>query len=143
MTSRRRLCRWGGWFILAHAGFLILIGLRYLWHYARLAPSMGWIYATMAFVGHMGSLACVPILVVLPVMLLAPRWTRLIVPIAVLLASAEAALLLLDASVFAEERSHLNILTFALPEPRTDRKSTRLNSSHVAISYAVLCLKKK
>src|SRR5439155_6532786 len=25
----------------------------------------------------------------------------------------------------------------------TDRKSTRLNSSHVAISYAVFCLKKK
>src|SRR5207253_4910561 len=33
-------------------------------------------------------------------------------------------------------------------QPRTadgtgDRKSTRLNSSHVAISYAVFCLKKK
>src|SRR5690625_1566509 len=28
------------------------------------------------------------------------------------------------------------------PRPR-DRKSTRLNSSHVAISYAVFCLKKK
>src|SRR5690625_5422848 len=28
-------------------------------------------------------------------------------------------------------------------EPRTDRKSTRLNFSHVAISYAVFCLKKK
>src|SRR5690349_22147938 len=27
--------------------------------------------------------------------------------------------------------------------PRTDRKSTRLNSSHVEISYAVFCLKKK
>src|SRR5436309_5368853 len=26
---------------------------------------------------------------------------------------------------------------------RTDRKSTRLNSSHVKISYAVFCLKKK
>src|SRR6266508_5339651 len=26
---------------------------------------------------------------------------------------------------------------------RPDRKSTRLNSSHVAISYAVFCLKKK
>src|SRR3989442_10622789 len=26
---------------------------------------------------------------------------------------------------------------------RTDRKSTRLNSSHVRISYAVFCLKKK
>src|SRR5215510_15586006 len=30
----------------------------------------------------------------------------------------------------------------ALPDGR-DRKSTRLNSSHVAISYAVFCLKKK
>src|SRR5690606_39704917 len=27
--------------------------------------------------------------------------------------------------------------------PRPDRKSTRLNSSHVKISYAVFCLKKK
>src|SRR5690606_39899892 len=27
--------------------------------------------------------------------------------------------------------------------PRLDRKSTRLNSSHVKISYAVFCLKKK
>src|SRR5437870_10975897 len=32
------------------------------------------------------------------------------------------------------------ILPFASPG---DRKSTRLNSSHVAISYAVFCLKKK
>src|SRR3712207_7152502 len=33
----------------------------------------------------------------------------------------------------------------ALPEhvPRLDRKSTRLNSSHANISYAVFCLKKK
>src|SRR5439155_12060649 len=33
----------------------------------------------------------------------------------------------------------------ALPQQlrREDRKSTRLNSSHVAISYAVFCLKKK
>src|SRR5256885_3734652 len=28
-------------------------------------------------------------------------------------------------------------------EPRRDRKSTRLNSSHLVISYAVFCLKKK
>src|SRR5437660_5353094 len=31
----------------------------------------------------------------------------------------------------------------ARPSPTRDRKSTRLNSSHVAISYAVFCLKKK
>src|SRR3989442_7325647 len=36
-------------------------------------------------------------------------------------------------------RQRANILSEALG----DRKSTRLNSSHVRISYAVLCLKKK
>src|SRR6266480_2855542 len=29
------------------------------------------------------------------------------------------------------------------PARRSDRKSTRLNSSHMSISYAVFCLKKK
>src|ERR1035441_1713429 len=29
------------------------------------------------------------------------------------------------------------------PQPPADRKSTRLNSSHLGISYAVFCLKKK
>src|SRR5262245_64900349 len=29
------------------------------------------------------------------------------------------------------------------PQPQVDRKSTRLNSSHLGISYAVFCLKKK
>src|SRR3712207_8378016 len=31
----------------------------------------------------------------------------------------------------------------ACPRQRADRKSTRLNSSHANISYAVFCLKKK
>src|SRR5256885_4768558 len=33
--------------------------------------------------------------------------------------------------------------TVTLRACRTDRKSTRLNSSHLVISYAVFCLKKK
>src|SRR5207249_12183771 len=33
--------------------------------------------------------------------------------------------------------------TFSNPGTYKDRKSTRLNSSHVSISYAVFCLKKK
>src|SRR2546426_4383692 len=32
---------------------------------------------------------------------------------------------------------------YALREHERDRKSTRLNSSHLVISYAVFCLKKK
>src|SRR5437870_13302628 len=37
----------------------------------------------------------------------------------------------------------LSLFHRAGTEQRKDRKSTRLNSSHVAISYAVFCLKKK
>src|SRR2546426_6493702 len=33
--------------------------------------------------------------------------------------------------------------TYAPPEDARDRKSTRLNSSHLVISYAVFCFKKK
>src|SRR5690625_6804280 len=35
------------------------------------------------------------------------------------------------------------VLPVVVMLPEIDRKSTRLNSSHVAISYAVFCLKKK
>src|SRR6266704_2519536 len=58
--------------------------------------------------------------------------------------------------VLAEELSHIakyresrldNPDLFKAPKPpsslRRDRKSTRLNSSHVSISYAVFCLKKQ
>src|SRR3712207_8289255 len=37
---------------------------------------------------------------------------------------------------------YTNIYTSAFHNKRTDRKSTRLNSSHANISYAVFCLKK-
>src|SRR5690554_7165999 len=39
--------------------------------------------------------------------------------------------------------SNWNGYVFSLSIPLADRKSTRLNSSHVRISYAVFCLKKK
>src|SRR2546428_1580501 len=40
-------------------------------------------------------------------------------------------------------RSLLTALQTTLPQMTRDRKSTRLNSSHDQISYAVFCLKKK
>src|SRR5699024_12003530 len=43
-----------------------------------------------------------------------------------------------------ENELELNIVEEGSEEnDETDRKSTRLNSSHVSISYAVFCLKKK
>src|SRR5207302_10894001 len=44
----------------------------------------------------------------------------------------------------ASELRHRALLVLEIAErDRADRKSTRLNSSHVKISYAVFCLKKK
>src|SRR2546426_3017431 len=37
----------------------------------------------------------------------------------------------------------IHALRGSLRSPQGDRKSTRLNSSHLVISYAVFCLKKK
>src|SRR5207253_11425977 len=60
-----------------------------------------------------------------------------------------------DESSLTEASAHIVLLALSLaasaptsmtPQrdtPQRDRKSTRLNSSHVAISYAVFCLKKK
>src|SRR5258708_15096343 len=42
-----------------------------------------------------------------------------------------------------EVRDLVRRRSFSRISPRTDRKSTRLNSSHQIISYAVFCLKKK
>src|SRR5437588_3937191 len=46
---------------------------------------------------------------------------------------------------FREARAELSpeLVTRILDEGSEDRKSTRLNSSHTVISYAVFCLKKK
>src|SRR5689334_24508347 len=43
----------------------------------------------------------------------------------------------------AHELADLPMLARTHGQPATDRKSTRLNSSHSSISYAVFCLKKK
>src|SRR3712207_8494748 len=60
------------------------------------------------------------------------------VPLPVVRASLRLLRLLAGPTVFATwDEAEL------MEEPMTDRKSTRLNSSHANISYAVFCLKKK
>src|SRR5256885_5684077 len=44
---------------------------------------------------------------------------------------------------FAIRVEAFNVLNHTRLAPPKDRKSTRLNSSHLVISYAVFCLKKK
>src|SRR2546430_14507620 len=52
-------------------------------------------------------------------------------------------LALLRAARRAAAHQHVPGRCLLRPQPHRDRKSTRLNSSHSQISYAVFCLKKK
>src|SRR5256885_12052808 len=45
--------------------------------------------------------------------------------------------------VVSHDRAFLDAVVGCILELEPDRKSTRLNSSHLVISYAVFCLKKK
>src|SRR5256885_4610535 len=45
--------------------------------------------------------------------------------------------------LFGDVRKKMPDLKKAVDDAQADRKSTRLNSSHLVISYAVFCLKKK
>src|SRR5699024_12541945 len=65
----------------------------------------------------------------------------LILPTMVLLPTAAFSLESLDDNELAEITGQDGV-TINLTQSQ-DRKSTRLNSSHVSISYAVFCLKKK
>src|SRR5690625_619114 len=56
--------------------------------------------------------------------------------------------MMIDGFIMRDPGSYHDIIDIlidekVLPKSEEDRKSTRLNSSHVAISYAVFCLKKK
>src|SRR2546426_9210878 len=50
----------------------------------------------------------------------------------------------LDLALFGVHGTHVDLVwMWRMPYRWLDRKSTRLNSSHLVISYAVFCLKKK
>src|SRR3712207_8657384 len=52
-------------------------------------------------------------------------------------------LALADISLIHQQDMEGNLIALVEQENKEDRKSTRLNSSHANISYAVFCLKKK
>src|SRR5437899_5275181 len=75
-------------------------------------------------------------------------WVHRWLPFAIVLVSSAAAAMAWQASVAEERAAHKDVLSRQdlVREQQIDlqdRKSTRLNSSHLGISYAVFCLKKK
>ncbi|MBW7931644.1 MAG: DUF3413 domain-containing protein, partial [Gammaproteobacteria bacterium] len=119
MDSRRRLLRWTGWFVAANAAVFALLGLRFMVFAPWPADTLGLVYTLLAYIGHFALLALLPaLLIVMPLALLLP-WRALVVGVAVLLAAAEATLLMVDGNVFAGQRYHLTWLTAMLFERST------------------------
>src|SRR5215470_8179081 len=113
LSPRRRLLRWGSWFAAVNAALMAAVGAPYLWYYFALGPSLAWLYAVVAYVGHLSALAYLTFLLLVPVIALAPR-PRLVLPLGVVAASAGVSVLLLDTLVFAANRYHLDLVTAAL-----------------------------
>ena len=119
MKPRRRLLRWTNWFVVVNVAVLAIVGVPYLWHYAALGRSVSWSYAIVAYVGHLGALAFLPLLVLLlPAVALIPR-ASFVLPLGVVCAGAVVAFVVLDSLLFSANRYHLGRLTFMLLEPTT------------------------
>lgn len=112
--TRRQLFRWLGWFAIANAVILGLIGLRYLGGSPTGATPLAWIYLVTIYISHHSWLALLPLfLLVSPVILLRPslRWSK---ALAVLLMAVMIALIMLDSLLWSQSRFHLNILTLKI-----------------------------
>lgn len=117
--TRRRLCRWAGWFAAANVGLCFLVGLRYLLIYPWPDSTVGIVYAPLAMLGNFTLLITLLLVVVLgPVIAIGPL-RRTVLTLAVLVAAVALTLLVLDANVYVERRVHLSVLVAVLFEPVT------------------------
>ncbi|MBT8069945.1 MAG: DUF3413 domain-containing protein [Gammaproteobacteria bacterium] len=113
-VTRRQLFRWLGWFAMANAIVLGLIGLRYLDSGFTGTTPLAWVYLVSIYLSHYSWLALLPLLVVVsPFILLKPAWRWVRLP-AVLLMAVMIAIIMLDSLLWSQSRFHINILTLKI-----------------------------
>jgi membrane-anchored protein YejM (alkaline phosphatase superfamily) len=113
-TSRKQLFRWLGWFAMANAFILGLIGLRYLGTSLGSATPLAWLYFFTIYISHHSWLALLPLLLVVsPFIVFRPslRWSK---TAAVLLMAGLIAIIMLDSLLWSQSRFHLNFLTLKI-----------------------------
>jgi membrane-anchored protein YejM (alkaline phosphatase superfamily) len=117
-SARWRLLRWANRFAATNVALVMVVGLGYLWHYTPVGV-VGWTYAAIAYLGHLAALSYVPLaLVLVPAAVLIP-WPRVLLPLGAVLAAVGVSFFLLDSLLFAQNRYHLNVVTFTLLDPKT------------------------
>ena len=112
-APRRTLLRWLGWFAMANAGLLLLVGLRFLQMAGRPDTAIAKLFLPLAWIGHFTTVALAG---VLPAALLALIWPRraLVVPLAIAASGFILVATALDAAVFHLYRFHLNGMVWSL-----------------------------
>lgn len=109
--SRKQVFRWMGWFALANAVVLAVVGLRYFQGFTPGNTGLSWLYLLLVFPAHHVLLAVVPLFLLLtPLVLLRPS-RRLTTFIAVVLFALMIAVINLDSMLWSQSRFHLNGLT--------------------------------
>lgn len=109
--GRKMIFRWMGWFALANALVLAVVGLRYFQGFTPGGTGLSWIYLLLVYPAHHVLLAVLPLFLILtPIVLLRPS-RRLASVIAVILFAAMIALINLDSLLWSQSRFHLNGLT--------------------------------
>ena len=114
IQTRRQLLRWLGWFAMANAIILGLIGLRYLGGGPSGATPLAWVYLVTIYISHYSWLALLPLMILVsPLILLRPslKWTK---ALAVLLMAVMIAVIMLDSLLWSQSRFHINILTLKI-----------------------------
>ena len=112
--SRKQLFRWLGWFAMANAVVLGLIGLRYLGAGSSGMTALSWVYLVTIYISHHSWLALLPLLVLIsPFILVMPswRWSR---NLAVFVMAVMIAVIMLDSLLWSQSRFHINILTLKI-----------------------------
>ena len=112
--NRRLLFRWLGWFAMANAVILGLIGLRYLSGGPDGSSALAWVYLVTIYVSHHSWLALLPLLLLVsPFIWVKPslQWAK---PLAVILMAVMIAVILLDSLLWSQSRFHINILTLKI-----------------------------
>jgi membrane-anchored protein YejM (alkaline phosphatase superfamily) len=135
---RRFLLRWCGWFFLGTGLLFALLALRYL----RVAPIADGFapraFRASMFVTQAALLVFVLLLVTAPVVMLVPR-KRVVVPLAVVLATGVLVVVLVDTFVYQQYRFHLDASVWRLLTDGGAETTFHMPAStHVAFAGIVL-----
>ncbi|MDZ4731274.1 MAG: DUF3413 domain-containing protein [Xanthomonadales bacterium] len=110
-VGRKQIFRWMGWFALANALVLAVVGLRYFQGFSPGGTGLSWLYLLLVFPAHHVLLAVLPLFLLLTPIVLLRSSRRLITFIAVVLFALMIAVINLDSLLWSQSRFHLNGLT--------------------------------